>query len=175
MPNSGSNETLDRPPVDPGSFSIRELAYADLPAVVSIERRSFGSPWSPGMFVLEMSKASTIGLVAESGGRIIGYIVLSRYDRAWHLMNVAVDPAFRRAGIASRLIDAAFRSSGENGPVTLEVRPTNVAAIRLYKQHGFRAYGHRRGYYPDNGEDALVMWRGDPSEAGVPPEALERI
>jgi ribosomal-protein-alanine N-acetyltransferase len=59
--------------------------------------------------------------------------------------------------------------------VTLEVRPTNVAAIRLYKQHGFRAYGHRRGYYPDNGEDALVMWRGDPSEAGVPPEALERI
>jgi ribosomal-protein-alanine N-acetyltransferase len=174
MPDSGLKETLDRPPADPGSLSIRELAYADLSAVVSIERRSFGSPWSPGMFVLEMSKESTIGLVAETAGRIIGYIVLSRYDRAWHLMNVAVDPAFRRAGTASRLIDAAFSRSGGPGPVTLEVRPTNVAAIALYERHGFRAYGHRRGYYPDNGEDALVMWRGDPSEAGVPPEALER-
>jgi ribosomal-protein-alanine N-acetyltransferase len=122
------------------------------------------------MFVLEMSKDSTVGLVAELEGKVAGYIVLSRYDRAWHLMNVAVDPDLRRSGTASRLIaEATSRTDG--GPVTLEVRPTNRAALALYERLGFRAHGHRRGYYPDNGEDALIMWRGDPAEAGVPPEA----
>jgi ribosomal-protein-alanine N-acetyltransferase len=151
---------------------IRELAYADLPAVVSIERRSFTSPWSPGMFVLEMSKDSTIGLVAEAGDRIAGYIILSRYDRAWHLMNVAVDPDCRRSGIATGLIGEAVGRIGPDQAVTLEVRPSNRSAIALYEGLGFRRFGHRHGYYPDNGEDALIMWRGDPVAAGVPAEAL---
>lgn len=151
---------------------IRELAYADLPPVISIERRSFTSPWSPGMFVLEMSKDSTIGLVAEIEQGIVGYIVLSRYDRAWHLMNVAVDPDRRRSGIATVLIGEALERIGPEDAVTLEVRPSNRSAIALYEGLGFRPFGHRHGYYPDNGEDALVMWRGDPVAAGVPAEAL---
>jgi len=171
MPNSGLNETPPRR-ADAESVAIRDLAYADLPAVASIEHRSFTSPWSPGMFVLEMSKESTVGLVGEFEGRIAGYIVLSRYDRAWHLMNVAVDPDRRRTGIGGDLIATAFGRIGEADPVTLEVRASNRPAIALYERLGFRPAGNRHAYYPDNGEDALIMWRGDPAAAGVPGEAL---
>ncbi len=172
MPNSGLNEMPRSSQAESGPVSIRDLVYADLPAVISIERRSFASPWSPGMFVLEMSKDSTVGLVAETEAAITGYVVLSKYDRAWHLMNVAVDPDRRRSGIATDLIGEALGRTGGADAVTLEVRPSNRSAIALYEHLGFREFGHRRGYYPDNGEDALVMWRGDPAVAGVPDEAL---
>lgn len=151
---------------------MRELAYADLPVVVSIERRSFRSPWSVGMFALEMSKPGTIALGAVEGGRTVGYLILSRYDRAWHLMNIAVAPERRRRGIASVLTSGAFARIDPGDPVTLEVRPSNRSAIELYEGLGFAPYGHRPGYYPDNGEDALIMWRGDPRDAGVPAEDL---
>lgn len=168
MPNSGLNETLARPPADPARFTIRELVYADLPEVVSIERRSFSGPWSPGMFVSEMSKPSTIALGAELEGRLAGYLVMSKYDEAWHLMNVAVAPEHRRSRLATALIHKAFGRIGRGAPVTLEVRPSNRPAIALYRELGFASCGHRRGYYPDNGEDAMIMWRGDPAAAGVP-------
>ena len=170
MPNSGVNET-ERPSGDTGPRSceaIRELTYADLPVVVSIERRSFRSPWSVGMFALEMAKPDTIALCSIERGQIAGYLVLSRFDRAWHLMNIAVAPEQRRRGLASAMIDAAFARIDAEDPVTLEVRPTNRSAIRLYETLGFRALGSRKGYYPDNGEDALIMWKGDPARAGVP-------
>lgn len=173
MPNSGLNEIDQSHQADPDRLTIREMAYADLPAVISVERRSFTGPWSPGMFVLEMSKDSTIGLVAAVDGRVVGYIVLSRYDRAWHLMNVAVDPDRRRSGVATALIGEVLGQVDEDAAVTLEVRPSNRSAIALYEGLGFRPFGHRRAYYPDNGEDALIMWRGDPAAAGVPAEALE--
>jgi ribosomal-protein-alanine N-acetyltransferase len=145
--------------------------YADLPEVVSIERRSFGGPWSPGMFVAEMSKDTTLALAAVVDDRVVAYLVMSRYDEAWHLMNVAVAPENRRNKLATSLIRKAFGRIGPDAPVTLEVRPSNRSAIALYEEIGFRSYGSRKGYYPDNGEDALIMWRGDPALAGVPEEA----
>jgi ribosomal-protein-alanine N-acetyltransferase len=151
-----------------GGVEVRSLAYADLPLVISIERRSFPSPWSVGMFALEMSKPDTIALAALVESRVAGYLVLSRFDRAWHLMNIAVAPEQRRRGIASHLIEAAFGRIEPDEPVTLEVRPTNRSAIELYSGLGFRSFGLRKGYYPDNGEDALIMWKGDPAAAGVP-------
>ncbi len=166
--NSGLTETApDRSP-EPGRILVRELAYADLPEVLSIERRSFSGPWSPGRFVSEMSKESTIALCAERGGRLGAYLVLSRYDEAWHLMNVAVAPEHRRNRLATLLIHKAFGRIGPEAPVTLEVRPSNRPAIALYRELGFTSYGHRKGYYPDNGEDAMIMWRGNPAAAGVP-------
>lgn len=155
-----------------GSIEIRELAYADLPQVISVERRSFPSPWSVGMFALEMTKPETIALAAVERDRTIGYLILSRFDRAWHLMNIAVAPECRRQGIASILIADAFGRIGDRDPVTLEVRPSNRSAIELYESLGFESFGHRPGYYPDNGEDALIMWRGNPLDAGVPVEDL---
>ena len=85
-------------------LQIRRLTYADLPQVIAIERRAFPTPWSLAMFVLELSKPSGICLAATIDDRIVGYIVCSRYDTVWHVMNVAVDPDRRRLGIASTLL-----------------------------------------------------------------------
>jgi ribosomal-protein-alanine N-acetyltransferase len=141
-------------------FDIRRLTYADLPQVISIERRAFPTPWSLAMFVLELSKPSGISLAAMLEGRLVGYLVCSRYDTVWHVMNVAVDDRLRRQGIATSMLDRLFELADKPGEqYTLEVRTSNDAAIRLYERFGFRASGRRRAYYPDNREDALIMWR----------------
>jgi ribosomal-protein-alanine N-acetyltransferase len=141
-------------------LDIRRLTYSDLPQVIAIERRAFPTPWSLAMFVLELSKPSGICLAALSRGRIVGYLVCSRYDSVWHVMNIAVDPARRRRGIATKLLARLFeRVDDPLAQYTLEVRLSNGAAIELYERHGFRSAGVRRRYYQDNGEDALIMWR----------------
>jgi [ribosomal protein S18]-alanine N-acetyltransferase len=139
---------------------IRQLTYADLPQVIAIERRAFPTPWSLAMFVLELSKPSGICLAALVDGQMVGYLVCSRYDSVWHLMNVAVDPSMQRRGIGSLLIDRLFELGDRpSEQYTLEVRTSNDSAIRLYERFGFRAAGRRRAYYHDNREDALIMWR----------------
>jgi ribosomal-protein-alanine N-acetyltransferase len=147
-------------------LDIRRMAYADLPHVIAIERRAFPTPWSLAMFVLELSKASGICLVALLDGRIVGYLVCSRYDTVWHVMNVAVDDRLLRQGIASALLERLFEMADKpNEQYTLEVRTSNEAAIRLYERFDFRAAGRRRAYYHDNREDALIMWRTVPDRA----------
>jgi ribosomal-protein-alanine N-acetyltransferase len=142
-------------------FAIRPFAYADLPQVIAIERRAFQTPWSLAMFVLEISRASGLCLIAVGPDRrIVGYTVCSRYDTVWHVMNVAVDPDKLRQGIASALLAELYVRVGDpNAQFTLEVRRSNRAAIELYERDGFRTAGLRRRYYRDNGEDALIMWR----------------
>src|SRR4051794_27856306 len=115
------------------------------------------------MFVLELSKPSGICLAAVEGERLIGYLVCSRYDTVWHLMNVAVEPERRREQIATRLIRQLFELAGDSAPFTLEVRLSNREAIRMYERFGFRSAGVRRRYYHDNGEDALIMWLEQPA------------
>lgn len=141
-----------------GRVQIRRLAYSDLPAVISIERRSFPNPWSLAMFVLELSKPSGVCLAAASGDELLGYLVCSRYDRVWHLMNVAVAPERRRRGIAGRLLRTLFEEAGRSLPYTLEVRVSNRGAIAMYERFGFQSAGVRPRYYHDNGEDAMIMW-----------------
>jgi [ribosomal protein S18]-alanine N-acetyltransferase len=138
---------------------LRRLTYADLPNVMAIERRTFGTPWSLAMFVLEVSKPSGIHLAAMVDDRIRGYVICSRYDTVWHVMNVAVDPAQRRRGIATALIERVLARVEPDAQLTLEVRRSNAGAITLYEGFGFRSAGVRRRYYQDNGEDAIVMWR----------------
>jgi ribosomal-protein-alanine N-acetyltransferase len=146
---------------------IRRLTYADLPQIIAIERRAFPTPWSLAMFVLELSKPSGICLAALLEGRIVGYLVCSRYDTVWHIMNVAVDPDHRRKRIATGLLgDLLARIGDPEARYTLEVRPSNRAAIVLYERYGFRSAGLRRRYYQDNGEDALIMWRTPSTLAG---------
>ncbi len=139
-------------------LAVRRLTYSDLPAVLSVERRSFPTPWSLAMFVLELSKPSGICLAASVDDELVGYLVCSRYDQAWHLMNVAVAPERRRAGVASCLIGQLLEEAGRELPFTLEVRVSNRTAIAMYEQLGFRSAGIRPRYYQDNGEDALIMW-----------------
>ena len=155
------------PAADPFTESfaqIRRLTYADLPQVVAIERRAFTTPWSLAMFVLELSKPSGVCLAADVEGELVGYLVCSRYDAIWHVMNVAVDPDRRRRGIATALIGALLDRVGEDAPVTLEVRRSNSGAVALYERFGFKSAGVRRRYYADNGEDAVIMWRSRPPE-----------
>jgi ribosomal-protein-alanine N-acetyltransferase len=151
LPESARRET---------ALTIRRLIYADLPHVIAIERRSFPTPWSLAMFVLELSKASGICLAALDGDELVAYCVCSRYDTVWHLMNIAVDPDRRRSGVAAALLTRLFDEADKPGEqYTLEVRPSNSGAIALYETFGFKRAGLRKGYYHDNKEDALIMWR----------------
>jgi ribosomal-protein-alanine N-acetyltransferase len=154
------NRTEDTQPLE-----IRRLSYPDLPQVIAIERRVFPTPWSLAMFVLELSKQSGICLAAtlpnEAGERrLVGYLICSRYDTVWHVMNVAVDRDRQGQGLASAMLVHLYAVVGDpDARFTLEVRRSNAVAIHLYEREGFRAAGTRRRYYQDNGEDALVMWR----------------
>jgi [ribosomal protein S18]-alanine N-acetyltransferase len=154
------------------SLEIRALTYPDLPEVLAIERRVFPTPWSLAMFVLELSKQTGICLAAIDRGpagaeQLVGYLICSRYDTVWHVMNVAVDLHRQRMGLASRLLTELYaRVADDDARFTLEVRRSNAVAIHLYGREGFRAAGLRRRYYQDNGEDALVMWRTPATRAG---------
>jgi ribosomal-protein-alanine N-acetyltransferase len=161
--------------------TIRSLNYSDLPQVLGIERRSFPTPWSLSMFVLELSRPSSVCLAVTEEGeqgaqvgsegivrarpgrgaqqRLLGYLICARYAEDWHIMNIAVDPAARRRGLATALLEELFARVGGERPYTLEVRTSNGPAITLYERFGFRAAGVRKRYYQDTGEDALIMWR----------------
>jgi [ribosomal protein S18]-alanine N-acetyltransferase len=147
---------------------IRSLTYPDLPSVMAVERRVYPTPWSLAMFVLELSKQSGVCLAAVCQERLSGYLVCSRYDTVWHVMNLAVDVPYQRRGLASALLAELYTRVDEpEARFTLEVRRSNAVAIRLYEREGFRAAGMRRRYYQDNGEDALVMWRTSATLAGT--------
>src|SRR3954451_20672292 len=158
MQRDGLSEIAGNPPGEPGELTLRRLGYGDLPSVISIERRSFPTPWSPAMFVLELSKPSRNSLAAEDSEGLIVYLVCARYHEVWHLMNVAVHPERRRRGIATELIEKLFDEAGAGARFTLEGRVSNSPAIEMYRRFGFRSAGRRRRYYHDNGEDALIMW-----------------
>jgi ribosomal-protein-alanine N-acetyltransferase len=139
--------------------TIRPLTYSDLPQVIAIERRAFPTPWSLAMFVLELSKPSGVCLAALEDEKVVGYLICSRYDQVWHLMNIAVDPPARRHGLASALLEEMLERAGPEKSYTLEVRTSNAPAIALYERFGFRSAGTRPRYYHDTGEDAVIMWR----------------
>jgi ribosomal-protein-alanine N-acetyltransferase len=151
-------------------IEFRRLASGDLEAIERIERRSYPTPWSRSMFASELAKPSSISLGAfePETGELVGYLVISRYVDAWHVMNIAVAPEHRRRGIAAALFERLFELTAGDGRrgYTLEVRISNEAAIKLYERLGFQSRGVRRGYYTDNREDALIMWR-DPELAEV--------
>jgi [ribosomal protein S18]-alanine N-acetyltransferase len=149
-------------------IDLRRLELHDLNEIERIERASYPTPWSRSMFAGELAKPSSISLGAfdPESGALLGYLVISRYVDAWHVMNVAVAPEERRRGIARTLLEHLFEvtSTDERRGYTLEVRVSNAGAIKLYERLGFVARGVRRGYYTDNREDALIMWR-DPVAA----------
>ena len=150
----------------------RRLELRDLNAIEKIERASYRTPWSRSMFAGELAKPSSISLGAfdPDSGALLGYLIISRYVDAWHVMNLAVAPKHRRKRIASGLLERLFEVTAGEGRrgYTLEVRVSNDVAIKLYEQAGFKPRGVRRGYYTDNREDALIMWR-DPE-----PRQLDR-
>ena len=145
------------------TIQLRRLGLADLDAIEGIEKRSYPTPWSRSMFAGELAKPSSICLGAYDADteELVGYLIISRYVDAWHIMNVAVDPDHRGRGVGTMLLDRLFELTADDARrgYTLEVRVSNATAIRLYERLGFRSRGIRRGYYTDNREDALIMWK----------------
>jgi [ribosomal protein S18]-alanine N-acetyltransferase len=148
---------------------LRRLEMRDLTAVERIERASYPTPWSRSMFASELAKPSSICLGAfdHDSDELVGYLIISRYVDAWHVMNVAVAPDRRRHGIATTLLERLFELTSGRGRrgYTLEVRVSNAEAIALYERLGFKPRGVRRGYYTDNREDALIMWKDPVAES----------
>ena len=144
-------------------MEIRRLSIPDLDPIVEIENAVYPTPWSRSMFAGELAKPSSVSLGAfdDEAGGLVAYLIVSRYVDAWHIMNVAVHPGYRRQGVASRLLDELFElTAGDpRRGYTLEVRVSNTTAIALYERFGFEPSGIRRGYYTDNREDALIMWK----------------
>jgi ribosomal-protein-alanine N-acetyltransferase len=107
-------------------IEFRRLAANDLEAIERIERRSYPTPWSRSMFASELAKPSSISLGAFDAetGELIGYLVISRYVDAWHVMNIAVAPEHRRRGVAAALFERLFELTAGDGRrgYTREVR-----------------------------------------------------
>ena len=145
------------------TLEFRKLKLRDLNAIEEIERSSYPTPWSRSMFAGELAKPSSIclGAIEADQNSLVAYLIISRYVDAWHVMNLAVAHSHRRQGIATRLMERLFEVTSGDGRrgYTLEVRVSNEAAIKLYESVGFKARGVRRGYYTDNREDALIMWK----------------
>ena len=154
------------------TIELRRVTASDLNAIEAIEKRSYPTPWSRSMFAGEIAKPTSICLGAFDGETLAGYLIISRYVDAWHVMNVAVAPDYRRRGIAISMLERLFEVTGADDVqrgYTLEVRVSNTGAIKLYEGLGFVARGIRRGYYTDNREDALIMWRDPVSRSASEP------
>ena len=143
------------------AIEIRVLELRDLSAIEAIEEKAYPTPWSRSMFASELAKPTSICLGAFEGEDLVGYVINSRYVDAWHVMNIAVDPDHRGRGIASMVLERLFELTADDARrgYTLEVRVSNATAIALYERLGFESRGIRRGYYTDNREDALIMWK----------------
>jgi ribosomal-protein-alanine N-acetyltransferase len=143
------------------AVELRRLTPRDLDAIERIEHRAYPTPWSRSMFAGELAKPSGICVGAFQGERMLGYLIVARYVDAWHVMNIAVDADQRGRGVARQLLEHLFTATtaDRDRGYTLEVRVSNAVAIHLYESLGFVPTGVRRGYYTDNREDALIMWR----------------
>jgi [ribosomal protein S18]-alanine N-acetyltransferase len=142
---------------------VRSMTTDDLSAVLAIERRVQPSPWSEAVFRAEIGREDRCYLVAEADGRVAGYAGMIRIVDEAHVANVAVAPELQGRGIGATLVLALHREAVRLGlgALTLEVRAGNDRAKALYRRFGYAPVGVRKGYYADNGEDALVLWVHD--------------
>lgn len=141
---------------------IRRADVLDVEEMAMIDENSFSTPWSIDAFHRELTKNKiAFYIVAEIGGLVVGYAGLWRVEDEGHITNVAVLPEYRGMHIASALLEVMFDTCAKEGILdyTLEVRKSNAPARLLYEKYGFRSEGIRPGYYKDDKEDALIMWR----------------
>ena len=141
---------------------VRKAEEQDIRAIEEIEKQCFAVPWTYESLRHDiMENRVAFYLVAETKGVICGYMGIWKILEEGHITNVAVAPSFRRRHIGGAMLDVMLDVMEHNGikSFTLEVRVSNEAARKLYEGRGFRPAGIRKGYYEDNGEDALIMWR----------------
>jgi ribosomal-protein-alanine N-acetyltransferase len=150
-------------------LTIRPMTLDDLPAVVEIDRQAFSVPWPARSFRFELQDNPVgrlfVAVPAEGDhtDRVLGYIGIWDLVDEGHISTLAVHPEHRRHGIGGALLRAGLLALAATGmhAASLEVRASNGAAQHLYTKFGFGVHGRRRGYYQDNGEDALIMTLSD--------------
>lgn len=141
-------------------LTFRRMTQDDADAIAELELKCFAMPWSRADFLRENTNELAEYIVGELDGKIIAYAGAWVSFNQAEVMNVAVEPELRGQGIGTILFGELIKAVKLRGAtaITLEVRPSNTAAIKLYESFGLRSVGRRRGYYLDNGEDALIMW-----------------
>ena len=149
--------------------TLRAATLDDLESIAEIERSAFTDPWSRASFRSMLDQAPVWFVVAESGERVVGYVVAWFIGGDGEIGNVAVDEAYRGQGIGGMLLDAVLAEARrrEVEAVYLEVRESNLAARRMYERYGFARVGRRRRYYRRPEEDALILRLAlNPASAG---------
>ncbi len=146
---------------DRAEVVIAPMRGRDLPGVLRIEQAVYVLPWTRRLFVEELSlRTSRVYRVAWSGRRIVGFAGQMLIDDESHVNNIAVDPTWQGRGLGTAILLDLERTGLVNGArhLTLEVRVGNEPALALYRRFGLAPVGVRRNYYPETGDDALVMW-----------------
>jgi [ribosomal protein S18]-alanine N-acetyltransferase len=159
---------------EPVEVEITRMRRRHLKGVMAIERQVYPRPWSPNLFLSEMTELrNRCYLVAKVGRNVVGYGGIMAYGDEGHVTTIAVDPVWHRRKIGTRLMHELVQEAIRLGAraVSLEVRVSNYGAQRLYSRFGYRPVGIRRGYYQETGEDALVMW----ADGIRAPEYRERL
>ena len=139
---------------------FRRMTHDDADAVADLELKCFAMPWSRADFFREVKNELAEYVVGELDKKIVAYAgAWVSFEQA-EVMHVAVEPSLRGQGIGTLLFDELIKAVKERGAksITLEVRPSNIAAIKLYENFGLKSVGRRKNYYRDNDEDALIMW-----------------
>ena len=147
-------------PIQETPVETRPMVHDDIAQVADIERRSYEFPWSHGVF-RDCLLAGYHCIVLERESSVVGYSILSIAAGEAHILNLCVDPKFRQLGYGELLLDEILKRAthAEVREVFLEVRPSNEAAIALYRKKGFRLIANRPAYYQalDGREDAAVL------------------
>src|ERR671928_249219 len=138
---------------------IRWMIRRDMPEVLQAERESFEFAWTEEDFLRCLRQRNCIGMVAEQGERVVGFMIYELHKARLHILNFAVHPQYRRVGVGAQMVAKLISklSSHRRTRITLEVRETNLPAQLFFRQQGFRAIRVLRGYYEDSGEDAFMM------------------
>ena len=138
---------------------FRRMGLDDLPALVALERQCFSHPWREKQFRLGLEGKVFKVFGLEHDGALAAYVSFYHVGDEMEILNLAVVPELRRRGLGRRLLRLALAICRRMGVATarLEARQSNQAALALYSDQGFEPCGVRKGYYPDNKEDAVCM------------------
>jgi ribosomal-protein-alanine N-acetyltransferase len=138
---------------------IRWMIRRDMPEVLQAEQESFDHPWNEEDFLHCLRQRNCIGMVAEEGDRVVGYMIYELHKNKLHILNLAVHPHERRQSVGSQMVAKLVSklSSHRRTRITLEVRETNLAAQMFFRTQNFLATRVLRAYYDDTGEDAYLM------------------
>ena len=138
---------------------IRWMIRRDMPEVLQTETESFEFAWTEEDLLRCLRQRNCIGMVAEQGERVVGFMIYELHKSKLHILNFAVNPSCRRAAVGTQMVTKLISklSSHRRTRITLEVRETNLAAQLFFRAQGFRAVRVLRGYYEDSGEDAFLM------------------